>query len=42
MMQAHDLCEDSYLVIDDTDENATEILFVALDGFRHLTREADD
>jgi hypothetical protein len=28
---------DSYLVIDDTDENASEILFVALDGLRLAT-----
>jgi hypothetical protein len=28
---------DSYLVIDDTDENASQILFVALDGLRLAT-----
>lgn len=35
--------EDRYLVIDDTDENASQILFVALDGLRLATwRRCED
>ena len=39
MIREPSLNEDRYLVIDDSDENATEILFVALDGLRHLICE---
>jgi hypothetical protein len=42
MNNAHNqIGDDRYIILDDTDEDASEILTVICDGYRHSSRDFD-